>query len=147
VSSSALENETFASFLARSFDLLRREMPEIYGRMCDHLATRRVILCVDRQPVALTFSRQRVRFIEIPQAAEVHVSTTSRDVVRVIDAETSLTEAVLDGTLYVRGELDDLVAFHDGLLAYVHGAVRAPSFPSLLREYRVFQRKNEDVAA
>jgi hypothetical protein len=115
--------------------------------MCELLASRRVILNVDRESVALAFSRQRTRFVEMPETAEIHVSTTSRTILRVIDAETNLMEAVLADELYVRGELDDLVAFHDGLLAYVHGAVRAPSFPQLLREYRLFQRKKRAVAA
>jgi hypothetical protein len=149
VSSSAPEKKGFASFLATSFELLEREMPAVYGLMCECLASRRVILSVDRESVTLAFSRRRVCFVDA-ETAEVHVSTTSRSVLRVIDAETNLIEAVLDGELYVRGKLDDLVVFHDALTAYVHGAVRAPSFPQLLREYRLFRRKvsrDPDVAA
>jgi hypothetical protein len=147
VSSSAPDKKSFAAFLATSFELLQEEMPDVYGLMCQRLAPRRLILNVDRESVALTFSHERVRFIEVPQTAAVYVSTTSRTVLRVIEAETNLTEAVLDDELYVRAQLDDLVAFHDALLAYVHGAVRTPSFPQLLHEYRLFQRQDRDVAA
>lgn len=147
MNSSVPEKKGFASFLATSFELLEREMPALYARMCELLAPRRVVLNVDRESVALAFSRRQARFVEIPETAEVHVATTSRAVLRVIDAQNDLMAAVLADELHVRGELDDLVAFHDGLLAYVHGAVRAPSFPQLLREYRAFERKERNVAA
>lgn len=147
---SAPEKKGFRSFLATSFELLQRETPDVYELMCERLASRRVILHVDREGVALAFSRREVRFVPIPETADVQASTTSHSVLRVIDAETNLLEAVLADELFVRGKLDDVVAFHEGLTTYVHGAVRAPSFPSLLREYRLLQRnasQSPDVAA
>jgi hypothetical protein len=59
-----------------------------------------------------------------------------------IDARLTLLDAVLSDALAMTGAPDDLLAFHDGLIAYVHGAVRAPSFPALLSAYRTNERRS-----
>jgi hypothetical protein len=69
-------------------------------------------------------------------------SSTRATILGVIDGETTARRAVLDERLLMRGRLDDVVAFHDALVAYVHGAVRAPSFPRLLRAYRGTPRED-----
>jgi hypothetical protein len=52
--------------------------------------------------------------------------------------------AVLSDVHVLRGRPADVLAFHDGLAAYVHGGVRAPSFRRLLVEFRAGARR--DVA-
>jgi hypothetical protein len=69
-------------------------------------------------------------------APAIDVRTTRATVLALIDAELSLVDAVLADHLSLRGALPDLLAFHEGLTTYVHGAVRAPSFPALLAAYR-----------
>jgi hypothetical protein len=48
----------------------------------------------------------------------------------------SLLDAVLEERIVMLGSVPDICAFHDGLMAYLHGAVRCRSFPELLRRYR-----------
>ena len=127
---------TFAEFLAESFDLLRREVPQAHAEVCRRLAPRGVRLHVGAEDVAVRFERSGTRFPAAPGAASVDVETNRETILALIDAETTLVDAVLDGSLVLRGAGDDLLAFHDGLVAYVHGAVRAPSFPGLLRRFR-----------
>jgi hypothetical protein len=59
----------------------------------------------------------------------------------VLDARLSLTRAVLTDALEVVGPLASLMALHEGLVTYVHGAVRCPSFPSLLARLRAVCRE------
>lgn len=126
----------FRDFLASSFALLAREVPTAYTHMCRQLAPREVILRVDGETVALVFRCDDVHIAPHSPHPQVEIETTRATVLSVIDAEATLTEAVLDDRLLLRGRLEDLVAFHDALLTYVRGAVRAPSFPHLLRRYR-----------
>ncbi len=127
---------TFAEFLSESFDLLKSEVPQAHAELCRRLAPHEVHLRVDDEDVAVRFESTRARFLPAPCAASVGVETSRDTILALVDAETTLEDAVLDGPLVLRGHCDDLLAFHDGLVAYVHGAVRAPSFPGLLRRFR-----------
>ena len=128
---------SFTDFLATSFALLEQEVPAVYALMCRQLAPRAIVLRVDADTVHVVFSAARAAFVQRPpRIVDVELRTTHATVLRVIDAETTLADAVLADSLELRGHLDALVAFHDGLMTYVHGAVRAPSFPRLLRTYR-----------
>jgi hypothetical protein len=137
--SSSAPEPRFGRFLERSFALLRAARPDIYAECCRRLAPRRVRLRVDGRVLHLRFSAAEAVFgDDAPRDTRVaiDVDTTTAAILQVIDAEASLLDAVLDGRLELRGGVDDLLAFHDGLMTYVHGAVRAPSFPRLLRDFR-----------
>ena len=47
-----------------------------------------------------------------------------------------LADAVLSGALELSGDLESLVAFHEGLMLYLAGAVRSLEFPRLLEAFR-----------
>jgi hypothetical protein len=134
VNSSAAD-PTFRSFLRRSMQLLRDEQPAAYVAMCRQLAAHGVQLQVGSERVGLRFATVEVSFDDAVQP-QICVRTSKAAVVGVLDAEMSLAEAVLNDKLVVIGALPDLVAFEEALSFYVHGAVRAPSFPLLWREYR-----------
>jgi hypothetical protein len=51
---------------------------------------------------------------------------------------------VLSDTVFVKGSLDTLERVEQGLLLYVNGAVRAPSFPVLLDRLRSRVDHGED---
>jgi hypothetical protein len=135
-SSSSAPDDRFRTFLARSFDALRREVPDAYARMCRRLASRGVGLRVDDECVAVLFTRDEARIVADASPCAVDVRTSRTAVLRVIDARDTLMSAVLADRLVLRGAPRDVLAFHDGLMAYVHGAVRARSFPGLLRQFR-----------
>jgi hypothetical protein len=132
----------FAGFLRESLAVLAREMPAAHERMGRLLASRTVVLRVDGGAITLTFGKDGAYTHAAGAAtADVEIESARATILGVIDGETSLAEAVLDERLLMRGRLDDVVAFHDALVAYVHGAVRAPSFPALLRAYRAKPRE------
>jgi hypothetical protein len=126
----------FADFLDDSFAALRDEVPEIHAEMCRRLAPREVGLVVDHEVVAIAFTRDDAVFLSERRRPVVDVRTTGRAILDLIDARSTLRESVLDERLELRGGPDDLLAFHEGLMAYLHGGVRAPSFPRLLRAFR-----------
>ena len=126
----------FADFLATSLQALDRELPQAYALLCTHLAGQQLAIEVDGEMVGLSFAGGRARLLARAAPATVHVVTSRALIFDLIDARCTLLQAVLSDRLLVRGAPQELLAFHDGLLAYLHGAVRAPSFPPLLRAYR-----------
>jgi hypothetical protein len=71
-----------------------------------------------------------------PGAPRVTLRTTRREVVALADAERSLVASVLLGETVLRGRVGDLAAFHDGLVEFLRGAVRSPTFPGLMDAFR-----------
>jgi hypothetical protein len=53
-----------------------------------------------------------------------------------LDGRHTLLSAVLAERLWLCGRPEALLGFDDALGAYLHGAVRAPGMPALLRAYR-----------
>ena len=68
--------------------------------------------------------------------AGARITTSRKAILDVLDAKVGPVIAVEEGTVAVRGSLDDVQRAHDTLLAYVHAAVRAPSQPGLLAALR-----------
>lgn len=68
----------------------------------------------------------------------VHVvcRSTGRTLLELLDGEQKLLDAILSDRLLLQGALGDLLAVHEGLLSYVRGAVRSPSVPTLLGDFR-----------
>lgn len=129
-------SECFADFLDASFDALRRELPEVYAALCRHFGSRQVGIRVADEEVGVRFEPQAVHVGgRLPDPA-IEVETSKADILALVDAARTLVDSVLADALVLRGSPDDLLVFHDGLMIYLHGAVRAPSFPPLLRAYR-----------
>jgi hypothetical protein len=135
-SSSSAPDATFASFLAGSLDLLERELPWAYGAMCRVLAPREVLLSVDGEDVSVRCTERTAIVGARAAAPDVECRTTRAAILDLADASTSLVDAVMSDRVHLRGAVGDLLAFHDGLMAYLGGAVRSPSFPALLERFR-----------
>ena len=141
-SSSSAPELSFAHFLGRSLDALAEELPAIYAEMCRTLAPRAVRIALDGEVVTVACTPERATLLDVHGALDsldapaVDVRTSRAAIVALIDARSTLVESVVADRVELRGKLDDLVAFHDGLVVYLHGAVRAPSFPALLLLFR-----------
>ncbi|HZR80792.1 MAG TPA: hypothetical protein VFD92_06825 [Candidatus Binatia bacterium] len=125
----------FASFLLESFALMGSEAPGAYAELCGRLARRRVRLIVDGDDLTLEFTRRGVAAVA-GGPPSIEVRATQRSILDLVDARRTLVESVLADEIELRGAPEDLLVFHEGLMAYVHGAVRAPSVADLLRSYR-----------
>ena len=125
------------AFLRRSITTLASQHPVAYARMCRALDGRALALRVDDEDVRLTFRSGEALFVEPDRAGpDVEVVTSRGQIFRMVDGHASLVESVMSDRLGLRGTPVDLVAFHDGLAAYLGGAVRSPGFPGLLSQYR-----------
>lgn len=127
----------FGAFVRRGLAALRAELPWAFARMAARLDGRDVLLVVDGERVPVRAAAGDVAVREgAAFAPRVTLHTDGLTVLRLADAEVTVVDATLDGSLVLSGSVDDLVAFHDGLQAFLHGAVRSPSFPALLDRFR-----------
>ncbi len=124
---------------------LEREHPEAWAALCHALRRRQVTLHVDDEVVPLAFHGGSVEFL--PSAGDAHVvlHTDSPTIFALVDGGASLEEAVRRDRLQLFGRPDDVIRFHEGLMQWLHGAVRSPSFPRLLREFRRTASRREAV--
>lgn len=130
-----MSEPSFRAFLAVSLATLRRECPAAHEQMCRQLDARRIQVRVGGDEFGLNVERDVVRLGPRPAQAHVDVETDRRTILDVISARASLLDVVLDERLHLRGAVEELLRFHDALLSYVAGAVRSPTFPSLLDTY------------
>jgi hypothetical protein len=142
-----MSDDRFGAFLAESFDTLRDEMPGASVEMCRRLYPREVLLVVNAEPVGVRFERHSLCILSKPSAPSLEVRTDRRTILDLVDARCTLHEAVLADRLFLCGSTADLLAFHEGLMAYLHGAMRAPSFPNLLQRYRLGTTAAADQSA
>ena len=137
-SSSSATEPTVASMLEESFDILVRELPAAYERMCARLAGRSVAIRVDDERLVVAFEGGRAAVSRIEAADETWIPvirTNRRAIADVIDARRTLADAVMADQVEAIAPLADLADIQRGLATYVHGAVRCPSFPDLLRRF------------
>ena len=140
MSSSATEGPV-GRLLAESFTALAREQPALHARMCTQLRGRRVEVCVGAERFHLAFAAERAQVEPVGPEADALLITGRHVIADVLDARLPLTEAVLTDALEVVAPLPSLMALHEGLVTFVHGAVRCPSFPSLLARLRAVCRE------
>jgi hypothetical protein len=132
--------DSVASLLAASFAALAAELPAAHARMCARLSGRAVALHVGEERLLVTFAEGRGEVRSLPAGedpgVDVRIATSHRAILDVLDARRSLAEAVLADEVLVVGDLAHLAEAQEGLVAYVHGGVRCPSFPGLVERFR-----------
>jgi hypothetical protein len=126
--------ESFRDFLVRSLGLLEVEKPRVHAALCRMLAGKELDFSIDRARVVLRFN-PALEVDDASDAPHVRVTSDRAAILGVLDG-LSLEDAIVGERVSLQGALEDLVLFHDALLTYLHGAVRCPSFPKLLAEYR-----------
>jgi hypothetical protein len=124
------------TLLEESFAVLAREQPPASARLHACLEGLSVALRVGAEHFAVGFTGRGARLREVDGGERAQVSTSQRTLLEVLDGQQSLAEAVLADAVEVVGPLEILLRLHEGLLLYVHGAVRCPGFPLLLRRLR-----------
>jgi len=108
------------------------------------LGTRVVHLMVDDDHAVVRWHNGAARVSEAlpPDTIATVTLRTQRSVVMALaDGDDTLLDAVRAGRIVLRGAVRDLAAFHDALMAFLQGAVRAPSFVPTLEAFRDWQRR------
>jgi hypothetical protein len=129
-----MASDSLAAFLQSSFESLRMEQPGAWAEMCAHLKHHTVILQVDAETIALVFRRDGPSIAD-PIASDARLRTTRSALRSLLAGRCSLLDAVLDDSFELCGAWAALATFHDGLLAYLRGAVRSPTVPALLDNF------------
>lgn len=132
----SLEENSLAGFIGTSFKILSDEFPAAYFLMSASLNPRRVLLHIDGETVALAFDLRGAQIAASSSAPEVEIDSTKQTILDVIDARLTLNDAVWNDAIRVKGKVEDVAICHEALLTYVRGAVRCPSFPLLLEQFR-----------
>lgn len=126
----------FGAFLQRSLALLAREAPAAEHRLAHALGANVVTFRVDGAPVAVRVEEGRPRVAGAREPGHTEVATDPHTILDLVDAKLTLLEALTSERFRLRGSLDAVTGFDAALLAYLDGAVRCPSFPALLDEFR-----------
>jgi N-methylhydantoinase B/oxoprolinase/acetone carboxylase alpha subunit len=135
-SSSSARNTSLGALLEESFEILLREVPEAHRRMCTTLKGAAVSIHVDDDHVVALFDAATATVGNDTSRVTTDVATSRQAIIDVVEGRLSLYDAVLADVVRARAPLDALVQLYDGLVMYVHGAVRSPSFPKLLERFR-----------
>jgi hypothetical protein len=126
----------FFEFLGKSMRLLERETPQRYRAIRESIGTLRARLTADDATRVVSFDRSGFAALAATSTSDVEARFGRGVVLRLIDGETTLDQAILDDALYVRGSVEAVERFHAAVSLYVEAAVRAPGFVSLLEAYR-----------
>jgi hypothetical protein len=123
--------------------LLREEFPRAYFLICANLAGRTILVEIAGEQVFLDCRILELLFPDRIENPDVRVATSGRTILDAIDARVTIEEAIRDGRLFTSGRSDYITSCHAALLFFVRGAVRSPSFPALLQEFRRFHAAND----
>ncbi|MCZ7545140.1 MAG: hypothetical protein M5R40_17160 [Anaerolineae bacterium] len=134
--SSSPDHTGVSALIDESLTILRRECPRAYGLLCDLLAPREVLVQIDDEATAVNFGADAITIAPAPRHPCVRLTASRQTLLDLLDARLSLIDAVLSGDVLLQGDIDDLARFHEGLLTYLRGGVRCPSFPGLLDQLR-----------
>jgi hypothetical protein len=134
------ELHSFADFLRASLRALRVEAPEIYAKMCGALQGLVLSIEVDGETSKLAFSKNETFEVGSLEPA-VRLSTSSEAILALCDGKTTMVRAVRENSLFLAGSAAELIRFDDGFAIYLAGAMRCASFPELLHNFRVGERK------
>jgi len=129
----------FSAFLARSLLVVQREHAKIYRQLALSISKLSVLCEVDGEQVRLVSDGLRLHLSESRHSTDVSqdvILRASRKVIRqLLRGELTLERAVWNDAVFLKGELEHVLSFYDGLQLYFAAAVRSPAFPLLLREF------------
>ncbi len=126
----------FFSYLSKSLDLLQHESRENYGRLAAGLNDLRINIRAGTRARVAYFGDGQFVIEPAGGHADIWLAFDEGTILHVIDGRSSLEEAVLDGAIFIRGNVQKIETLYSALAAYLDGAMRSPGFPALLADYR-----------
>jgi hypothetical protein len=124
------------NFVARSLQILEREAPHSWEKLCATLKGRSVRIRSDKEEFSLRFDQYGAAFAQPSAEEDVILESSRMTILALAGGRLTLEEGLREGRLDLLGKVEPVVAFYDALLIYVGGAVRCPHFPQLLVEFR-----------
>jgi hypothetical protein len=129
--------ESFARYLEAALDLLQVEAPAHFAATRARMRGRAAAIRVDDAPPLRLCFASGPPWISRRGAltGDIAVAISGRDLDRFLAGELTLEEGLADDRLRIQGDVDQVLDFLDALAAWLHGALRCPSFPTLQRAY------------
>jgi hypothetical protein len=124
----------FFGFLLRSLEEIGASEPEADLALALSLGPLRARITANGESFILARDAARWR-IEASSQADVHVSFDSHAVSDLIAGAVTLNEAILEERIAIVGPVDKVARFHDALVIYLEGLLRAPGTAQLLEQY------------
>jgi hypothetical protein len=135
------DSDSNISFIQTSLDVLRDECPLAYQTMCRLMTGQSVTLTIGVETMLLVFSQEHVEVTPSDQqdTSHLHLDASEQTILALADGHTNILDALVSGLLELKGPLPDIALVYETLIVYLSGAVRCPSFPSLLDDFRYVQ--------
>ena len=128
-------NDSFAALVQRSLEVLRCEQPDAFAALASRLRDRRLRFVIDARPLDLSSDGKNVTVGPPGDSAIAELEPARRPLVDLLRGRTNLLDELARERIGLTGSAAALWELHEALLDYLRGAVRCPSFPSLLSEF------------
>jgi hypothetical protein len=117
--------------------VLEREFETGYGVVCRHLRARQVFIDVDGEHSSISSDGRKLhvraeRYSDTRGGSVTRVSLGRAVLSDLLEGRSTLVDSALAGRFDLLGSPDDVLVFHDALMAYFASAARCASFPALL---------------
>lgn len=142
-SSSAPERAPFSSFLDRSLTAIAEQVPDLAAILARRLGELRVRLVIDGERVQVRRRDDRLVVLGDAPDCSTEFATDRATLVDLVEGRSTFLDDLLADRIALHGPVDELIAFHDALHVYLHGAVRSPALPALLDEFVAVPAKGE----
>jgi len=129
-------------WLVSSLVLLRQESPWHYAGVARALEGWPLTVTLGQRLTWLDFTDGHHRLLASPPDGGVRLAAGLAEILALVDGHRSLAAAIRAGGVQVQAPLAALDALHSAWEHYLHGAVRAPSFPRLLSRMRASGRSD-----
>jgi hypothetical protein len=137
--------EPFAAFLRASLAAVRRDAAPSARAVAAALGATAVELAVDGERLVVRACPELV--VELAGGAArpaVHVATTARALLALLDGNDELHPAIADNRVRVRAAAGDAARLFDAMRSFVEGCARTAAAPELLAAFRRASDANHD---
>lgn len=134
-----LDSDTSLRALIRTaLQVLRAEHPEAFAALKRALGRAEIYLHMNDGETLLLRCGRALQVWSAPERdpCPPAILTSRHTILRLLDGELTILEAVYQGDLEVFASPEDLLRLEQALGFYLRGAVRCPSFPGLLERFR-----------
>ncbi len=128
--------DRFRPHLARALDTLQAEVPSLASRLGRAVGERVIEIEVDGAPFWVAVEAGRVRVRDDGAGCVAWGRASGETIDGLLAGRASIEDAVMDGSVELRGGLDDLVALDEALRVFIQCAVRAPGILPILASWR-----------
>jgi len=127
--------EAFGEYLTRALAALAREAPVHFAAMSAALDGRAALVRIGSAAPVRVCLAGAPPWVTSGSDGRVEVSLSPSDLGAFLRGELTIEEGLDADRVAIRGALEDVAGFLDGLACWLHGALRCPPLASLHAEY------------